>query len=205
MRPRNRYITVVAVLIGMAAFVIGIIGTELPRIDPGPPCWKEILPAQIATECWELEAQKASATFPWDRQRAEAQDFFRQFQTSVAADRREEVAEMMMYPLRVKYYTDPRPSDYRFLRSPGEMLEAYDMVFHQSVKDYIANYDAGEVWGNDYFLQTGTGQIGIYCTTTGECPECSFEFKVKIIHSNLIYRDPVDEVMEELVKPNSTP
>jgi hypothetical protein len=73
------------------------------------------------------------------------------------------------------------------------------------VKDYIANYDADEVWGNDYFLQTGTGEIGIYCTTLGECPACNFEFKVKIIHSNLIYRDTIEDVLGNPIKPDDRP
>lgn len=81
-------------------------------------------------------------TFPWDKQQAEAKDFFREFQKNVSADRREEVASMMMYPLRVNYYTDPKPSEYRFLQSPAELLDVYDKVFHKSVKHYIANYDA---------------------------------------------------------------
>lgn len=132
-------------------------------------------------------------TFPWDRQQAEAKEFFRQFQKNVSANRRKEVAGMMMYPLRTRYYTDPKGSDYRYLNSPAELLGVYDNVFHKSVKDYIGNYDANEVWGNDYFLQTGTGEIGIYCKTLGECPTCNFEFKVKSIHSNSIYRDTIED------------
>ncbi|MGD9562448.1 MAG: hypothetical protein AB7F88_09550 [Pyrinomonadaceae bacterium] len=112
---------------------------------------------------------------------------------------------MMMYPLRVLYYTDPKPADYRFLNSPSEFLGVYDEVFHKSVKDYIARYEADEVWGNDYFLQTGTGQIGIYCTTLGECPTCSFEFRVKIIRSNSIYRDTIEDSFGNPLKPEDEP
>lgn len=108
---------------------------------------------------------------------------------------------MMVYPLRTQYYTDPKVADYRFVNSPAELLAVYDKVFHKSVKDYIANYDANAVWGNDYFLQTGSGQIGIYCTTLGECPNCNFEFKVKIIHSNLIYRDTIEDIFGNPLKP----
>ena len=100
---------------------------------------------------------------------------------------------MMMYPLRVNFYTDPKPADYRFINSPEELLYTYENVFHESVKDYISNFNADEVWGNDYFLQTGSGQIGIYCTTIGECPNCTFDFKVKIIHSNSVYRDTIED------------
>ena len=112
---------------------------------------------------------------------------------------------MMMYPLRINYYTDPKPAAYRFLNSPTELLDIYDKVFHKSVKDYIANYDADEVWGNDYFLQTGSGLIGIYFNTVGECPECDFTFKVKIIHSNLIYRETIEDVFGNPIKSAGKP
>jgi len=101
----------------------------------------------------------------------------------------------MMYPLRAKYFDDARPAEYRFLNSPAELLQVYDKVFHQTVSDYIADVDPSEVTGNDYFLKTGYGQIGIYCTTHGDCPSCNFDFKVKIIASNSIYRDAAEDIL----------
>ena len=156
-------------------------------------CPEGTVPSYHPGECRKLLPIEIDETFPWDKQQEEAKDFFRKFQKSVSANRRKEVAGMMMYPLRVLFYSDEKAADYRFLTSPGELLRVYDKVFHESVKDYIAGYDADKVWGNDYFLQTGSGQIGIYCTTFGECPSCSFEFKVKVIRSNSIYRDTIED------------
>jgi len=151
-------------------------------------CPEGTVPTHHPGECRPLLPVETDETFPWDRQQAEAKEFFREFQKNVAADRRKEVAGMMMFPLRVNYYTDARDADYRILNSASELLKVYDKVFHQSVKDYIANQNADHLRGNDYFLQTGFGQIGIYCTTLGECPDCNFKFQVKIISANAIYQ-----------------
>jgi hypothetical protein len=43
----------------------------------------------------------ATAPFPWVRQHAEARQFYRKFQKAIAADDRDKVSKMMMYPLRV--------------------------------------------------------------------------------------------------------
>jgi hypothetical protein len=190
MTSKNLYI---AIFVGLAVAIVGfIIGTALLRYQSEagvPDCPEGTTPSFHPGECRELLPIELDETFPWDRQQAEAKDFFRQFQRSVSEDRRREVAGMMMYPLRVLFFTDPKAADYRFLNSPAELLDVYDEVFHKSVKEYIAGHDANNVLGNDYFLQTGNGQIGIYCTTHGECPACSFDFKVKIIRSNSIYRE----------------
>ncbi|MEP7148152.1 MAG: hypothetical protein ABI857_04655 [Acidobacteriota bacterium] len=151
------------------------------------------IPGRHPGECYEIDTTED--TFPWETQQAEARDFYREFQIAVAANDRKKVSSMMMYPLRVRYFDDPRGADYRFLNSPAELLRVYDRVFHNTVIDYIRNVDANEVWGNDYFLQTGYGQIGIYCTTHGYCPECNFDFKVKIIASNTIYRDATEDLL----------
>ncbi len=205
MTSRNRYIAVFGLAVAVLMFVIGITGV---RFRPSPEvagCPEGTVPTHHVGECPPLLPIETDETFPWDRQQAEAQDFFRQFQKNVSADRRKEVAGMMMYPLRVLYYTDPKAADYRFLNSPAELLRVYDKVFHKSVKDYIASYDAVEVWGNDYFLRTGSGQIGIYCHTLGECPACTFEFQVKIIRSNSIYRDTVEDAFGNPLKPSDKP
>ena len=180
--------------VGIATLTIGIAGVWLYLMPEVDRCPDGTVPTHHAGECRPLLTIETDTTFPWEEQQAEAKEFFRHFQENVAADRRTEVADMMMYPLRVNYYKDPRPTDYRFLKTPADLLAVYDNVFHKSVKDYIARYDANGVWGNDYFLQTGSGQIGIYCKTFGDCPECSFEFKVKLIHSNSIYRDAAADV-----------
>ncbi len=205
MLRKNRYITVVAISVGIAMFIIGIIGAQFPPSERIPPCWKDPTPAQLATECREIEAQKAWEKFPWHRQQAEAQDFFRQFQTSVAADRRDEVAGMMMYPLRVTFYTDRWNAQYRSLQSPSELLDVYDKVFDESVKDYVANFDANEVRGDYVVYQTSTGEIGIHPKTLGDCPACTFEFKVESIRSNWIFRTPGDAIFDELFKTDATP
>ncbi len=204
MLRKKRYIIGFAVAVGIAMFIIGIIGVQFPRSLLVTGCPEGTVPTHHAGECRPLLPIETDETFPWDKQQAEAQDFFRQFQTGVAADRREEVVSMMMYPLRVTFYNDPKPADYRFLQSPDELLDVYDKVFHKSVVNYITSYDANEVWGNDYFLQTGTGQIGISCTTLGDCPECSFEFKVKVIRGNSIYRDTVEDIFGNPIKPSDT-
>lgn len=176
--------------------VIGIAAIRFLLSPKADGCPENTVPSFHPGECRELLAIEKDETFPWDKQQAEAKDFFRQFQKNVAADRRKDLANMMMYPLRIHFYSDAKDADYRYLNTPAELVRVYDKVFHQSVKDYIANYDADKVWGNDYFLQTGTGEIGMYCTTLGECPACNFEFKVKIIHSNSIYRDTIEDVSE---------
>lgn len=168
-------------------------------------CPEGTVPSHHVGECRELLPVETDTTFPWDRQQAEARDFYRKFQANIAADRRSEVVAMMMYPLRINYYTDPKAADYRFLNSQAELLTAYDKVFHRSVKNYIANFDANDLWGNYYFLQTGYGQIGIYCTTMGECPSCDFEFKVKIVASNTIYRETIEDDFGNPIKSGSTP
>ena len=205
MTCKNRHITLFGLAIGIAMFVIGITAVRFGLSGKVDDCPENTVPSIHPGECRELLPIETDETFPWDRQQAEAKEFFRQFQKSVLANRRKEVAGMMMYPLRINYYTDPKPADYRFLNSPAELLAVYDKVFHKSVKAYIAGYDANEVWGNDYFLQTDSGQIGIYCSALGECPTCSFEFKVKIIHSNMIYRDTVDDVFGNPLKPGDKP
>jgi len=190
-------------VVGMVLMVIGnsVIRSRLSVEDMR--CPEGTAPTHHPGECRELLPIETDETFPWDRQQAEAKAFYRQFQTKVSSDQRKEVASMMMYPLRINYYTDPKSSDYRFLESSTDLLQVYDKVFHSSVKEYIVSYDADKVWGNDYFLQTGTGQIGIYCKTAGECPECTFEFKVKIIHSNLIYRDTIEDVFGNTIHPSN--
>ena len=166
-------------------------------------CLEGSVPTHHIGECRPLLPIEIDTTFPWERQQEEAKEFFRHFQKRVSSDKRQEVAAMMMYPLRVSYYTDPKPADYRFVNSPAELLAVYEMVFHQSVKDYISTYDADDLWGNDYFLQTGYGQVGIYCTTIGECPSCNFEFKVKIIHSNTIYRETIEDDFGNPIRRNN--
>jgi hypothetical protein len=188
-------------VVGIAAFVIGITAVWFSLSAKVDGCPEGTVPTHHLGECRPLLPTETDTTFPWDRQQAEAKDFFRQFQKNVAADRREEVGNMMMYPLRVHYFDDARGTDYRFLNSPAELHRVYDRVFHQSVKDYIVNYDADEVTGNDYFLQTGYGQIGIYCTTHGDCPSCGFDFKVKIIASNTIYRESIEDDLGNPRKP----
>lgn len=189
MKRRNRYILFFGIAVGIVMLVTGIIGMQFPPLSESHGCPENTVPTHHVGECRPLLPIETDTTFPWEKQQAESRDFFRQFQKAVAAERRDEVAGMMMYPLRINYYTDPKPSDYRLLNSPEELIAVYDKVFDSIVKEYIANYDANKVWGNDYFLQTGNGKIGIYCHTFGECPECTFEFHVKIIHSNLIYID----------------
>lgn len=186
-------------------FVIAVTAVRSRLLAEVDGCPEGTVPSYHPGECRELLAIEKDTTFPWDRQQAEAKDFFRQFQKNVSTDRRKEVAGMMMYPLRINYYTDPKAADYRFLNSPAELIGVYDKVFHKSVKDYIVGYDADEVWGNDYFLQTGSGQVGIYCKTLGECPACNFEFKVKIIHSNSIYRDTIEDVFGNPLNPDKKP
>lgn len=186
-------------------FIVGAIGHYFPPLLSDLDCSAKTMLSQDATKCRELLALKIAEKFPWDKQQAESKEFFRQFQKHVAADQRQEVAAMMMYPLRITYYTDPKAADYRFLNSTAELLDVYEKVFHKSIKEYIANYDANEVWGNDYFLQTGSGQIGINCETLGDCPTCNFEFKVKIIRSNSIYRDTVEDIFGNPKKPIETP
>lgn len=187
---RNRYILL---LFGLAVVIIMLaIGITIMRSRPSAEvsvCPEGTTPSHHRGECRPLLPIETDSTFPWDRQQAETQEFFRQFQKYVSADQRKEVAGMMMYPLRINYYSDPKATDYRYLNSPAELLRVYDKVLHKSVKDYIARWEANKVWGNDYFLQTGNGEIGIYCNTIGECPTCTFEFKVKIIHSNSIYQE----------------
>jgi hypothetical protein len=117
--------------------VIRTIGVQFPPLPQVLDCSAKIMPSQDAARCRELLALKAAESFPWDRQHAEAKDFFRQFQNNVSADRREEVAGMMMYPLRITYYTDPWNAHLRSLNSATELLDVYDKVFHKSVKDYI--------------------------------------------------------------------
>lgn len=200
---RNIFLAVLALASALLMLVVGIAEVRhRPQLQISG-CPEGSVPSLHAGECRELLPIETDTTFPWDRQQVEAKEFFRQFQKRVSAGQRKEVAEMMMYPLRIKYYTDPKPADYRFLNSPAELLDVYDKVFHQSVKDYIAKYDADDVWGNDYFLQTGYGQIGIYCTTIGECPSCNFEFKVKIIHSSTIYRETIEDDFGNPIKPNN--
>jgi len=186
-------------------FVVGISALRFPPLAKVESCPDGTVPSFHPGECRELLPIEIDTTFPWDKQQAEVQEFFRLFQKNVSANGRKEVAAMMRYPLRIQYYTDPKAADYRFLNSPAELLAVYDKVFHKSVKDYIASYDANDVWGNDYFLQTGTGQIGIYCKTLGECSACNFEFKVKIIHSNSIYRDTVEDAFGNPLKPGNEP
>ncbi len=202
----NRYI---ALFFGTVVVIaIAVIGITFMRSRLSPDvnhCPEGTVPSYHPGECRELLPMEKDTTFRWDKQQAEAKEFFRQFQKNVAVDRRKDVANMMMYPLRYQYYTDAKDADYRYLNSPAELLRVYDKVFHKSVKDYIASYDANEIWGNDYFLQTGTGEIGIYCNTLGECPTCSFEFKVKIIHSNLIYRDTIEDIFGRPLKPGDKP
>jgi hypothetical protein len=202
MTLKNRHITVYfGIAVGIVMFVIVLSAVYfLPRTEVRG-CPENTVPSYHPGECRPLLPTETDTTFPWDRQQAEAQDFFRKFQQNVAKDKRKEVAEMMMYPLRINYYTDPKDADYRFVNSPAELLSVYDKVFHKSVKDYIANYEASKVWGNDYFLQTGFGEIGIYCKTLGDCPKCDFEFKVKIIHSNLIYRATIEDDFGNPLKP----
>lgn len=170
--------------------IVGIFEFSRPSASL-PKCPNNSVPTHHSGECRELLPIETDTTFPWDRQQSEAKDFFRKFQKGVATDRRREVAGMMMYPLRVNYYDDPKPKEYRFLSSPAELIRDYDKIFDKSVKNYIAKYDPEEVSGNDYFLQTGYGEIGIYCTTIGQCPECEFKFEVKIIASNSIHRDAI--------------
>ena len=184
---------VCGIALALATLVLGITDVNLDLFTKGGDCPEGTVPTHHEGECRPLLPIETDTTFPWAKQQAEAKEFFREFQENVAADKRQEVASMMMYPLRVNFYTDPNPADYRFLNSPDELLGVYENVFHKSVKDYIVNFDADEVWGNDYFLQTGSGQVGISCTTTGECPNCTFDFKVKIIHSNSIYRDTIED------------
>ncbi len=186
-------------------FATGIIGVQFPSLPQVVDCSASTLLSQRATECREIAALKAAENFPWDKQQADVQDFFRQFQTSVAADRREEVAGLMMYPLRVTYYSDRWNVQYRLLQSPSELLDVYEMVFHKSLTDLIANHDANEIWGNNVDFQTGSGEIGIHAKTLGDCPACSFEFKVESIRSNWIFRDPRDAIMDEVFKPGGTP
>lgn len=205
MTTRNLSLALLAIASALLMLVVGI--AEVRHRPPAHVlgCPEGSVPTYHVGECRPLLPMEIDTTFPWDRQQAEAKEFFRHFQKRVSADQRKEVAAMMMYPLRINYYTDPKPADYHFLNSPTELLDVYDKVFHQSVKDYIATYDANEVWGNDYFLQTGYGQIGIYCTTIGECPSCNFEFKVKIIASNTIYRETIEDDFGNPIKPGNTP
>ncbi|CAN5328920.1 hypothetical protein BH10ACI3_BH10ACI3_29720 [soil metagenome] len=206
MTSRNRYIAVFfGLVVGVVVLVFGITVIRTRLSADTNPCPEGSVPSFHPGECRELLPMEIDTTFPWDRQQAESKEFFRQFQKNILADKRNEVASMMMYPLRVNYYADPKAADYRFLNSPAELFGVYDEVFHKSVKDYIVSYDADKVWGNDYFLQTGTGAIGIYCKTIGECPSCSFEFKVKIIHSNSIYRDTIEDVFGNPLKPGDKP
>lgn len=197
----NRYIFCFFGLAVIAFFVVGMIGVQFPLSTKVAGCPEGSVPSYHPGECRELLPIETDTTFPWEKQQAEAKDFFRQFQKNVVTDSRQEVASMMMYPLRIHFYTDPKDADYRFINSTSDLLDVYDIVFHKSVKEYISNYDADKVWGNDYFLQTGSGQIGIYCNTRGQCPDCNFEFKVKTIHSNSIYRDTIEDAFGNPLEP----
>src|SRR5688500_12136840 len=192
---RNRYIALsLGLAVGIVALVIGITPVLNGLFTKVNECPEGTVPTHHRGERRELLPIETDTTFPWDRQQAEVKEFYREFQNAVAADEREKVSSMMMYPLRVTFFDDARAADYRFLNSPDELLSVYDRVFHQTVTDYIAQVDPNTVWGNDYFLQTGTGQIGIYCTTHGDCPSCTFDFKVKIVRGNSIYRDATEDI-----------
>jgi hypothetical protein len=130
MTSTNRY---VASFLGLALviviLVIGITAVRSRLAAKVDECPEGTAPSLHPGECRPLLPIETDTTFPWDRQQLEAKEFFRQFQKNVSADQRTEVADMMMYPLRIKYYSDPKAADYRFLNSPTELLEVYDKVF----------------------------------------------------------------------------
>ncbi|HKP69400.1 MAG TPA: hypothetical protein VJV05_08955 [Pyrinomonadaceae bacterium] len=190
--PRSRNFIRICVLIAIVAFVLGSVSVPIfTLLNNSVEVEPTKIPGRHPGEYFEIET--AEDTFPWDRQQSEAKEFYREFQIAVANDLRKEVAAMMMYPLRVNYFDDRRDLGYRFLNSPAELLDVYDRVFHPTVITFIAKVDPDEIKGNDYFLQAGYGQLGIYCSTHGDCPSCTFDFKVKIIASNSIYRDATED------------
>lgn len=150
----------------------------------------------IATHI-ELRSEITAEPFPdveveTSRQELEVRKFFADFQKAVKENDRKKVASMMMYPLRVNFYTDPREQEYRFIENSTELLNVYDQVFHESVKSYIANTNPAEIWGNSYFMQTGYGQIGIFVTCNGGEEDCTYKFRIKIINSNTIYNESIN-------------
>src|SRR5687767_9008076 len=122
------------IVVGILAFLLGSFGEALVNFE------NEHRPVDEIPEGQSVEYHKSvetPETFPWVRQQHEVRDFFREFQKAVARDDRGTVASMMMYPLRVGYYDDPRQAGYRFLNERAELLRDYDKVFHKSVKDYV--------------------------------------------------------------------
>ena len=164
------------------------------RFDPDAT--KGCYVPKAAIKATNIELKSEITTEPRQNRKEEvsnqdiaARQFFTDFQKAVASNNKKRVASMMHYPLRVNFYTDPRATDYRFIESQSELLKVYEQVFSYSVKDYISKFNPVKIWGNDYFMQTDSGQIGIAVSCKNNKESCDYDFKVKIIHSNSIEID----------------
>ena len=97
---RNRDIALfLGLAVGIVALVIGITPVLNGLFTKGNECPEGTVPTHHRGECGEILPIETDTTFPWERQQAEVKEFYREFQNAVAADEREKVSSMMMYPL----------------------------------------------------------------------------------------------------------
>lgn len=125
----------------------------------------------------------------------EAHELWESFQNAVAADDRDTVASLMSYPLSVNYPADEIGVPYRKISSKRAFLRAYEKIFDDDVKRFIASTSASDLSARSEGILTPRGEIwiGVHCIGTGRS-DCSsgYEVKIRTIHGNSAFIDRTD-------------
>ncbi len=126
-------------------------------------------------------------------------EIWRSFQNAVAADDRDTVASLPSYPFRVNYPTDNLDADYRRIPNKRAFLRAYDKIFDDNIKRFIASTFRSDLWARYDGILTPRGEIwiGVHCIGPGR-NDCStgHEVKIRTIHGNSVFidrNDPADQ------------
>lgn len=131
---------------------------------------------------------------------AEAYDFWQSFQKAVAADNRDTVATLVSYPFQVNFPTDKLGSNYRRILNKRSLLRAYEKIFDDDVKRFIASTSPSDLWARSEGILTPRGEIwiGVHCIGTGRS-DCSsgYEVKIRTIHGNSAFIDRTDSKISD--------
>ena len=186
-----------SVLISVAAFVVGISVANLfnytEEIGNGYPQMPE---ENIRIDATALLSEERNA----DEMFREATEFYVEFRRAVGTDDRKKVSSMMHYPVSINFYSDAEDSDPRLIKTQAEFLRDYDKIFHKSVKDYIKVVGAN-LPGNSN-VGCSRDELVVAFTRPFGCAECTREFKVILLPSNIFYLKSLKDKTERSLKRN---
>lgn len=118
----------------------------------------------------------------------EVLDLFNEFQSAIQRNDKKAAADLMEYPLRVNFPSDPDTNGYTFIKNKWSFIRLYDRIFNENLKRFIAGIDSkshDDIWGKYSGIAVGRGVlwIGVFCYDQ-RCTGDRYYIKIRTIHGN---------------------